>query len=222
MTRQDIERLQAAGFTQAEIDAFVAEKSTQSAGMAAPPASQDLPQVDLDSPSQAITEARNRGQDIMGAAPPLLGYETAFEVGPSAAKGAAYAGGAYAGYRATRGLINRFAPSPAQQTMNTLRASEAANQARAAGQQPGMASRVMSAAYDRVIKPAAEATMNMARTQAPMIRGGMGALAALVPGNIGQNYPFPTTGPLAGREINPQTGRPWTAMELDAYNSTQR
>ena len=39
----------------------------------------------------------------------------------------------------------------------------------------------------------------------------------LTPGNIGQNYPFPTKGPYAGMEINPRTGRPWTQQELAQY-----
>jgi len=51
-----------------------------------------------------------------------------------------------------------------------------------------------------------------------MARGGAGVAAALTPGNIGQNYNFPQTGPLRGSEINPQTGRPWTQQELAAYN----
>jgi hypothetical protein len=45
------------------------------------------------------------------------------------------------------------------------------------------------------------------------------AAAALTPGNIGQNYNFPQSGPLAGSEINPGTGRPWTQQELDAYRT---
>lgn len=48
---------------------------------------------------------------------------------------------------------------------------------------------------------------------------GVGAAAALTPGNIGQNYPFPQTGPLRGSEINPNTGAPWTKQELDAYRA---
>jgi len=51
-----------------------------------------------------------------------------------------------------------------------------------------------------------------------MAKGGAGVAAALTPGNIGQNYNFPQTGPLRGSEINPQTGRPWTQQELAAYN----
>jgi len=41
--------------------------------------------------------------------------------------------------------------------------------------------------------------------------------AAVMPGNVGQNYPFPQSGPMRGQEINPSTGRPWTPQELDAY-----
>jgi len=48
---------------------------------------------------------------------------------------------------------------------------------------------------------------------------GVGAAAALTPGNIGQNYPFPQSGPLRGSEINPATGAPWTKQELDAYRA---
>ena len=50
----------------------------------------------------------------------------------------------------------------------------------------------------------------------------MGAQMALTPGNVGQNYNFPTRGPMAGNEINPRTGRPWTPQELSQYYSTVR
>lgn len=43
--------------------------------------------------------------------------------------------------------------------------------------------------------------------------------AALTPSNVGQNYPFPTSGPLRGSELNPATGRPWTPQELAAYRA---
>lgn len=49
--------------------------------------------------------------------------------------------------------------------------------------------------------------------------GGVGAAALFTPGNIGQNYPFPQSGPLRGSEINPATGRPWTPEELAAYRA---
>jgi hypothetical protein len=50
-------------------------------------------------------------------------------------------------------------------------------------------------------------------------RVGVGATAALMPGNVGQNYNVPTTGPLRGSEINPETRRPWTPEELARYNA---
>jgi hypothetical protein len=46
------------------------------------------------------------------------------------------------------------------------------------------------------------------------MKAGVGAAAALTPGNIGQNYPVPQSGPYRGMEINPMTGRPWTQQEL--------
>jgi hypothetical protein len=48
--------------------------------------------------------------------------------------------------------------------------------------------------------------------------GSAGAMA-FVPGNVGQNYPFPQAGPMRGQEINPATGRPWTPAELQQYNA---
>ena len=52
-----------------------------------------------------------------------------------------------------------------------------------------------------------------------VVKGGLGAAAAVTPGNIGQNYNFPQSGPLRGSEINPMTGRPWTEQELAAYRA---
>jgi translation initiation factor IF-2 len=76
-------------------------------------------------------------------------------------------------------------------------------------QQPGVLDRasqiVRQLAANRVVQGAA--------------RVGGSAAALLMPGNIGQNYPFPQTGPLRGSEINPNTGRPWTQEELAAYQA---
>ena len=52
-----------------------------------------------------------------------------------------------------------------------------------------------------------------------LAKAGVGITAAVMPGNVGQNYPFPQSGPLAGSEINPGTGRPWTKQELDTYRA---
>jgi len=80
-----------------------------------------------------------------------------------------------------------------------------------------MASRVRQAAAQR-IAGLSESAGNMLGRAAPYAARAAGvAGAALMPGNAGQNYNFPTTGPLRGSEINPRTGRPWTGQELAAY-----
>jgi hypothetical protein len=75
---------------------------------------------------------------------------------------------------------------------------------------------VQQMAYDKLASMA-----NAARTMAPAARAAGGMMSLLTPSNVGQQYPFPTKGPMAGREINPGTGRPWTKQELEAYNVQQ-
>jgi hypothetical protein len=75
---------------------------------------------------------------------------------------------------------------------------------------------VQQMAYDRLASMA-----NAARTMAPAAKAAGGMMSLLTPSNVGQQYPFPTKGPMAGREINPGTGRPWTKQELEAYNVQQ-
>jgi len=86
--------------------------------------------------------------------------------------------------------------------------------------------RIRQAAMERVIQPAGQMLSNAATYSNPTASAvakvarpltGIGALA--MPGNLGQNYPFPTSGPMRGREINPTTGAPWTASELEAYRA---
>lgn len=52
-----------------------------------------------------------------------------------------------------------------------------------------------------------------------MAKGGAGLTAALMPGNVGQDYMVPQVGRMRGMEINPMTGRPWTREQLAAYNA---
>jgi len=79
--------------------------------------------------------------------------------------------------------------------------------------------RIRQAAMDRVITPAAQAAPRIASAAAPVARAATGIGALVMPGNVGQNYPFPTSGPMKGREINPTTGAPWSPQELQAYRS---
>jgi hypothetical protein len=80
---------------------------------------------------------------------------------------------------------------------------------------PSMISR--GAEYASKIRElAAQKALQIAPTAA---RVGAGATAALMPGNVGQNYNVPQVGPLRGSEINPETRRPWTPQELARYNA---
>jgi hypothetical protein len=63
-----------------------------------------------------------------------------------------------------------------------------------------------------------ELAAQKAMQAAPLVRAGAGIAAAVTPGNVGQNYNVPQTGPLRGSEINPATRRPWTPEELARYN----
>lgn len=81
------------------------------------------------------------------------------------------------------------------------------------------ANRVRQAAMDKVITPATQAAPRIAAAAAPIARAASGIGSLVMPGNVGQNYPFPMSGPMKGREINPQTGAPWTAQELQAYRA---
>jgi hypothetical protein len=85
--------------------------------------------------------------------------------------------------------------------------------ARSAAPQPGMLQRGMD--YAAKMR---EIAANKVMSNAGLIKqAGVGAAAALTPGNVGQQYNFPTKGPYAGQEINPMTGRPWTPEELAQY-----
>jgi hypothetical protein len=72
-------------------------------------------------------------------------------------------------------------------------------------------------ATDKIIRDTA--LERVLRGVAPYARVAGGIAAAAMPGNVGQNYPFPQSGPMQGQEINPNTGRPWTAAELQQYNA---
>jgi hypothetical protein len=83
----------------------------------------------------------------------------------------------------------------------------------AAPAQPGILQRGMDYA-SKMREIAANKVMNNAGL---IKQAGVGAAALLTPGNVGQQYNFPTKGPYAGQEINPMTGRPWTPEELAQY-----
>jgi len=51
----------------------------------------------------------------------------------------------------------------------------------------------------------------------PGMKFGIGGILMSIPGNIGQDYPWPDEGPYAGKEINPATGGPWSKADLEEY-----
>lgn len=97
------------------------------------------------------------------------------------------------------------APATAPVAPQTIPQAPAAPQAA----QPGIIDRTTQMLRQLAASKAMQGATRMAGT----------AAAALTPGNIGQNYPFPTSGPMRGSEMNPATGRPWTPEELAAYRA---
>jgi len=243
----DRERARAAGYTDAEIDAYEAQQKQQAQGPVAPDGVEPPPPPPPD-PNQGKASEASMGElattTVMAAAPyalPAIGVGAAgygaYKVGGwgrDLARSARDVAGAMRERTAVEAareerMANRpgfggqprpgstmgpvapqGAPAPAATPAPVAQPAPAPAQA----SQPGVAQRVAQMAYDKLT--------NVAQRAAPYARAGMGALAALTPGNIGQDYPFPMSGPMRGQEINPQTGRPWTREELSAYYATQR
>lgn len=83
-----------------------------------------------------------------------------------------------------------------------------------AAQPAAMNNQVRQIAMDRV--------MSAGQRLAPMARGLGGLMSLATPSNVGQDYPYPMSGPLRGSEINPATRRPWTKEELQQYYQQMR
>jgi hypothetical protein len=207
----------------------------------------ELPTIDPNTPSQVYQNAQAAGVPTVGAGPTMM--QTGIELATNLPDALKYGAGGYGAYKAGQYLSgkadlaraqadlarSKIQPGP-QKTMDVLRTPEAQlNQARGpvapqgtapTAQQPSAlqrtmdyANRVKQVAMDRVITPAMEAAPRVAQAAAPLARAAGGVTAAVMPGNVGQNYPFPMSGPMRGQEINPQTGAPWTPQELTAYRA---
>lgn len=98
------------------------------------------------------------------------------------------------------------APTPAAGGMPPLTAGE-----------PPFRPPAQPSVLDRATTMVRQLAANRALQQGAARLGGAAAL--LMPSNIGQDYPFPQSGPLRGSELNPATGRPWTREELAAYRA---
>lgn len=200
MDEKELERrraeARAAGYTDEQIDAFLAGQ---------------FDQVDK-SPGQQM----NRGAEQT-----LVGGMAAIDTAKNLAVPAIGAYGAKKLYDAYKNRPVAPPPGPAptpgpapgsaQYTFESLKSPSGQPAAQPAATRP-----------DTMTQTVRQMAMNKLRQMAPAVRGGMGALSALTPSNIGQNYPFPTSGPLRGSELNPMTRRPWTPEELAAYNANYR
>ena len=246
----DRQAAKAAGYTDAEIDAYEAEQKQKGA-----PAQEVAGTEPPPPPPPSATQ--NQTNDVnYGELAATMGMAAAPYVLPTA--GAAVAGGAgYGLYKFGKGVLEtgrdisqamksqsavaeknvelqrermgervaRNAPRPGPTQIlgpsgQPLPASAPAPQPvsgpvapNPAASQPSIAERVRQIAMQR-ITPVAQAV-------APIARAATGVGAALMPGNMGQNYAaqFPQSGPMRGMEINPNTGRPWTPAELQQYNA---
>jgi hypothetical protein len=232
----DRQAAKAAGYTDAEIDAYEAEQKQKGAPAAEVSGTEPPPPPP---PSPSDIQNQNTGVDY-GELATTMGLAAAPYVLPAVGVGAA-------GYGALKvGGWGRNLAESAKDISTAMRertAVEAAREARMANRpgfggpgpqpapqpvsgpvapnpvaqpasQPNIAERVRQIAMQRVA-PVAQAV-------APVVRAATGVGAMVMPGNAGQNYPFPTSGPMRGQEINPATGRPWTPQELQQYNSQMR
>lgn len=126
-----------------------------------------------------------------------------------------------AGREATSNILSRFTPAAEEVVGSSSRPIGATQPPSIIQRGMDYASKMRQIAADKVVQGANAAKTFATETVVPnasnIAKAGVGAAAMLTPGNIGQNYPFPTKGPYAGMEINPRTGRPWTQQELAQY-----
>jgi hypothetical protein len=213
MTEDQVERLRQAGISDEVIRDMMSKDSVASSAAYIDPAT----------PSETFTQATTAGAPTAG--PELTGTQLGAEAALLVPDALKYAGGGALGLYAAKKIgdaISNKPVAPVQPTTFTGGANPAFDKALSkppAGpsilqQGADMARRMQEIAASRVV-PAAQAI-------APVARAVTGVGAALMPGNMGQNYPFPTSGPMRGQEINPATGRPWTAAELQEYNAQMR
>lgn len=174
------------------------------------------PDMKTDSSGAPVSPFVGRGEEAVGTAQ----YGAA-----EAAKYAAIGGGGLYGAQkiaqALRGPAAPVAPvappnlpitGSAQHTADILKSASGS----APSRPPGIIDR--GAEITKKMREfAASRVAPVASAAAPYVGA---AVAALTPGNVGQNYAaqFPQKGPMRGMEINPNTGRPWTPVELQQYN----
>ena len=235
----DREAAKQAGYSDEEIDAYLAEEANKKKTPAAP-ATTSL------TPPDSTTVVPEAGGGVAGAAA-TAGLAAAPYVVPAAGGAAAALGAKHlynkwdasakaaqaladAKLASEQGIAERWAAKQAAQAMPKGPVAPTTSPILDAAGRPFApttpAAPVAPAAPAAAPAPTAQPSIVDRATQMvrqlaldKVVKGGLGVAAAVTPGNIGQNYNFPQSGPLRGSEINPQTGRPWTPQELTAYRA---
>jgi len=215
----------AAGYTEEEIDEFLKrERQAQVPGQTAPGAEPPPPTTVIQQVPSGITSPAGLATTGLGiaevAVPAAVGVAT-YKAGEYGLKklGEAFRGGpaAPAPTAPVAPTPTPTTPAPATSPILDAQGRPMARAPVAPSAPATPAPQAQTGIVDKASQMIRQLAANRVVQGAARIGGGI--TAAVTPGNVGQNYPFPQSGPLRGSEINPSTGRPWTKQELDAYRA---
>jgi hypothetical protein len=196
-----MEEARAQGYTEEQIKEFLNPQPTA------------RPDLAKDESGAPVSPFVNRGEEAVGTAQYAIG-DTALNAAKYAAIGGA---GVYGAQKVAQALRpGPVAPSTLPVTGSAQHSADILKSA--GGQAPSRAPTMMERGASIAKKMQEVAASRVLPAAAPFARAAGGVTAAVMPGNIGQNYPFPQKGPMRGMEINPATGQPWTPAELQQYN----
>jgi hypothetical protein len=238
MTEQEIQKLRAAGISESTINEMIAESQQQSSQTA--PNTSNLPEIDVNTPSEVFMNAQKSGVRTQGEGQDLFSMQNAAELGAAVAPHAGTAALTVAGLKGLNALAANRKAKAAEAAKEALK--QAARQSRVAPAAPAPAQPQILNQFGRPIAPAPAAPAvapptapaapapSMLDRASAMVRqlaankvlqntarlGGAAAFAAQ-PSNLGPMVP--STGRMRGMEINPMTGRPWTQQEISVYES---
>ena len=193
-----MEEARAQGYTEEQIKEFLNPQPTA------------RPDLAKDESGAPVSPFVSRGEEAVG---------TSQYAAAEAAKYAAIGGGGLYGVKkvadAIRGPVapsNLPAAGSAQHVMDITKSPT--------GQAPSRAPTMLERGTDiaKKMREIAASKVTGPAPYAPYVRGATAVGAFAMPGNTGQEYPFPQKGPMRGMEINPATGQPWTPAELQQYN----
>lgn len=234
MTEQEIQKLRAAGISESTINEMIAESQQQSSQTA--PNTSNLPEIDVNTPSEVFMNAQKSGVRTQGEGQDLFSMQNAAELGAAVAPHVGTLALGAAGLKGLNALKARREQKAAEAAKEALK--QAARQSRVAPAAPAPAQPQILNQFGRPIAPAAPAVAPPPAPAAPapsmldrasaMVRqlaankvlqntarlGGAAAFAAQ-PSDLGPRVP--QSGRMRGMEINPMTGRPWSQQELAMY-----